>query len=917
MPKNNVVFRPTVIIGLGGTGHGAILKLKKRFINTYGSVPPIVRFLSIDTTENVDHTETANDGRSVSLEPNSERHVISVANPGSYVNGTYDYIDEWWPTNIPIQAINAGAGQVRARGRLALFAKSRAIFAAVSKAIDDVKQIKNAKQMYKEEFRVSDRGGVEVYIVSSLAGGTGSGTFLDLAFITRSFLDSLSNITGVLVLPRVFKDLAGVALVKPNAYGALKEIERFFKMEAKDAFSINYGTHEIDVTRPPFDLLYLMDSVNEMGNVVKEARDLLELIADGLYIQIGSQIGVDADNTVDNIKTHLAVAGRIRGRSASYCSFGVASLALPVREYETMKIHDARKLLSDALLNGVIADEELEDEVVRFLTDQKLREDDANDVIDSLSEREGGGSLRFPMPLGQLKYDRTAAATIKGLQETHISKVERLISQGIEANYRKLIEASTSAFDQWWEQAINRPNGLNYAQRFADKLLAKLEWYQRMMEGEAKEERDRLKSINFTTYEEQVREAGNAFLSRANRVRTACENYKGMVDRQVDIQLQATRREKATELYSTLRTHLEESVIVRSAQIRVSLESTLKAFERLYLDKTTNRGGESPFEHVVRFSAEDNRPELSGEDFLQWYRLKYGSLALWADMRDENVQNQIMEYVDERYLPLAGRSIDEILRSSGTANTTQDLRQLNGLAVPLWRYDESKIGNRSVIDEFYYYGVENADSTVLADPEIQGNVPRGTTAPGFVSTLDSQRITLFKVKIGVPLFALNGIDEMERAYNDPDKTVSNHLHRDWESFPNVIPRAGDGDALRWFALAQAPEPFDLITRRGEWYYIRSEQAKRVDNGELKLGQGRLNAFQAFEKNRELIKEVEDKVDTLTRTKGHEEISRILKEHSDRLQKQVVGGKIDDSIKEQVEGELQSIEDYLQRLGTIH
>jgi hypothetical protein len=485
------------VIGLGGTGHGAILKLKRRFINAYGSVPPIIRFLSIDTTENVDHSEQADDGRAVTLDPGSERHVISVANPGAYVNGTFEHIEAWWPQNIPVQAINAGAGQVRARGRLALFARSREIFSAVNKAIDDVKQIKNQKLAYREEFRVSDRGGVEVYIVSSLAGGTGSGTFLDMAFITRSFLDSLSNITGVLVLPRVFKDLAGVALVKPNAYGALKEIERFFKMQPKDGFSIDYGTHLIEVTGPPFDLLYLMDSVNELGNVVRETRDLLELISHGLYIQIGSQIGVDADNTVDNIKTHLSVAGTVRGRSANYCSFGVASLALPVKEYETMKIHDARKLLSDDLLNGVVSELELESDVVRFISDNKLREDDADELIDALSEREGGGTLRFPMPLGQIKYDRTAAATLKQLRDTHVSRAERLITQGIEANYKRILENSMGAIDQWWEQMINRPNGLNYVQKFADKLNAKLEWYQRMMENEAKEENERLKSLNF------------------------------------------------------------------------------------------------------------------------------------------------------------------------------------------------------------------------------------------------------------------------------------------------------------------------------------------------------------------------------------------------------------------------------------
>ena len=54
--KNNVVFRPTVVIGLGGTGYNALLKLKQRFIDAYGSVPPIIRFLSFDTTENSENS---------------------------------------------------------------------------------------------------------------------------------------------------------------------------------------------------------------------------------------------------------------------------------------------------------------------------------------------------------------------------------------------------------------------------------------------------------------------------------------------------------------------------------------------------------------------------------------------------------------------------------------------------------------------------------------------------------------------------------------------------------------------------------------------------------------------------------------------------------------------------------------------
>jgi Tubulin like len=915
--RSNVVFRPTVVIGLGGTGHGAVLKLKKRFIDAYGSVPPIISFIAIDTTENVEHSEKARDGSAVTLEPNSERYVLSVANPGALVNGTNEHIDEWWPRNVPIAAINAGAGQVRARGRLALFAKSRAIFSAVRKAIDDVKQIKNTKQMYKEEFRISDRGGVEVYVVGSLAGGTGSGIFLDISFIARSFLDSLSNITGVMVLPRVFSAMAGVALVKPNAYGALKEVERFSKMGIEDQFTINYGTDVIQVTRPPFDLLYLIDSINETGNVISETRDLLTLVADGLYIQIGSQIGTDADNTVDNIKTQLSVAGNVRGRSASYCSFGVASLTLPVQQYEMMKIDDARKLVSDSLLNGAFLDDELEGEVARFLGDNKLREDEADDVIDALADREGGGRLRFPMPLGTIKYDRTAAAAIKQLHVTHRSRMERGVAQGIDANYKRLVATATAAIDEWWQQAINRPNGLTYAQRFVDKLLAKLEWYQRMMESESKDEQERLKALNFTTLEEQVREAGTAFVRRESRVQTACENYKGLVDRECDLHLQVARRDKAAEVYGALRNHVED-LQRRCGLMRLNLDAALKKFEQDYLDATNSRSGESPFEHTVRFDAENNRPVISAEDFVRWYREEHGSMTAWADMRAEDVAREIMLFVAEHYRPLTDLSIDDVLQRSDPGSISQDLKQLSSLAVPLWRYDEGKIPvvNRGIIDELFHYGVSDADGTLLKDPKVYNKVPQGTNAPSFISTLDPHRITLFKVKVGVPLFALQGIDEMERAYKDPDKTVSNHLHRDWDSFANLIPRAGDGAALRWFAIAQAPEPFDLIRREGQWYYIRSQRAKKVEGGKLRLGQGRINAYAFFEKNQDLIKEVEEKVDAITRTEGESKINAVLRQYIEQLAKQVAGRDVDGSIKEQVEGEIQAIEAHLQEMSTI-
>lgn len=917
MPRSNVVFRPTVVIGLGGTGYGAVLKLKKNFIDAHGAVPPIIRFLTIDTTENVEHSEKARDGSPVTLDPN-EQYVVQIANPAGLLGGANEHLDEWWPRSIPIGAIIAGAGQVRARGRLALFAKSPDIFSRIRGAIEGVRLIQSERQAYRERFLVSNRGGVEIYIVGSLAGGTGSGMFLDTAFIARSFIDSESNITGVLVLPRIFTGRAGTQLVQPNAYGALKELEQFSRLGIDNRFTIKYGgPYQVEARQPPFDLLYLIDSTNEAGSGVREQSELLSLVAQGLHLQIGSQLGMDSANTVDNIKTHLNTVGTVRNRSPKYCSFGVGTLTLPVRQYEAMEIDAARQLLSDGLMNGVFADQEMETEVVRFLQDHRLREDEVDDVIDALAEREGGGRLRFPMPPPAIKFDRTALTMMKQLHVTHRSRMERNVAQGIEANYKRLLEAALQAVDDWWERAINRPNGLNYAMRFIDKLLVKLEWYQHMMENEAREEQAKIRALNFKPLEEQIEEAGGSWFRTEQRVQAACENYKGLVNRECELHLEAARREKAAELYGALRNRVED-IHRQCALIRLNMEAALKQFEQNFLDASAQRGGESPFEHVLRFDSNTQRPEILPAEFVKWRNERDGTLAEWAVLNAEAVAREILSFVKGRYEPLTGLPIDEVLRRTDPEQVARSLHQLSRLAVPLWRYREEAIplNNRGVIHSLYLYGVDNAETTVLKDQQIYSRVPRGETDPSFVSLQDPQRIMLFKVKVGVPLFALHGIEEMERAYNDPDKAVSNHLHREWESFPSLIPRAGDGDALRWFAIAQAPDPLGLITRRGEWYYIRSKHAKKTERGEIKLGQGRLNAYTAFEKNRDLIKEVEETVDGLTRSEGEAKINALLRSYSEQLAAQMSGGNVDASIKEQVEREIEEIEKHLQRQATI-
>lgn len=906
--KNHVVFRPTVVIGLGGTGFHTLSRLKKRFIETYGAVPPIVRFLSIDTTENAE-----GQGGHGDLDHN-ETFVLQVNNPGSLVgNGTNPHLDEWWPTEIPTQAIIAGAGQVRARGRLALFARAGDLFRKIGQAVDDVRNFRNMKEMHSDQFRVSERAGVEVHIVGSLAGGTGSGTFLDVAFMTRDIVGAeQSNFTGVFLLPGLFTRYSGVALVKPNAYGALKEIEHF--STTRQNTTINYGARVVNVNRPPFDLIYLLDCQNEQGRVVNNQNDLHALIADGMYVQIGSQIGVDSANAVDNIKTQIATAPRVKGRSPQYCSFGVASLAMP--SFDALLYEDAKRLVIEDLLNGAVPDAEIEEEVQRFIDANRLREDEADQVIEFLSQREGGGQLRFPMSLAQLTFDNKALATIRNLHTVHRSRAERQIAQSIGANFEKLRDDSTAAINGWWEAAVNRVNGFTRAERFFEKLQAKLEWYRNMMDAEAKDERAKLKALNFKPAEEGITEAVGAFLRREVKIKTACEVYGGMADRESELTVLVARLEKAAELYSALHSRTQ-SILDSCYRIRENLNAARKQFEQQHLDATNTRGASRLFEQVVPFDPGAQRPKVTGDDFVKWYADQRGSLAQWAGSKAAEVHADIAEFVARKYEPLTSLTMDDILRRSNPEQIAQELKRLDSLAVPLWRYDVGRIPvvNQGVINEFYHYGVEDAETTIFKDAKYKAGIPRGSSEATMVSTRDPRRIVLFKVKTGIPLFALAEIEEMERAYRDPNKVISNHLHKDWQDLPNLVPSTTDGEALRWFSIAQAPEPFGFIKRDGAWYSMKSKSGRRVENNIVKLGQGRVPAYVSFEKSRELVQEAEETIQTILAREGVGRVIPILREYTDSLSKQMAGA-VEPAVKDQVENEILAIEEYVRRMEQL-
>ncbi len=708
----------------------------------------------------------------------------------------------------------SGAGQIRARGRLALFAKVGDIDALIAQAINAVREIRTSKQAFSDNFQVSSRDGVEVFIVGSLAGGTGSGTFLDTAFLTREHLNNFSNITGVFVLPRVFANIPQTHLVKSNAYGALKEIEHFWGLSPSNSIEIDYGIKKIKAVRPSFDAVFLIDGVNKNGTVVGRPDDLQNLVADGLYIQIGSQIGLDAANVADNIRAYLATGEKVRGRNINYCSFGFATLTLPVQQYERMKLKDAQSLLKNELMASTPAID-LESDIIRFLEDCKLAE--ATTLLNALTESDRGGQMKPEFRIGEIRQDRTALPTIKELYKRQLDQFEQRTAQELGLSFYRLEQTASGAIATFWERGLNRPNGLAYVLEFLSKL---------------------------------------------------------------------------------------------------SQKKVYRDIEQSYHEVNRQGSNDNPFIHTIqRINLQSKRPKVAGEDFIRWHREQSQTLTNWSEKKAEDVKNEILKFVNEAYYPLTNMTVEQVLADSNPEDAGQDLQQLGKLAVPLWQYEVSEIPiqQQHLITEFYYYGVES-NNTIFSDPPLSNRLPKGNNNPSFVPTGEPHKVMLFRVEVGVPLFAFNGMRELESAYLDPNK-VFKHLHRNWTNLANLIPPEDDGGALRWFALALAPDPYKLVVNQSKKYFVSTEQAKRLEGGVLPLGSDRKSAFKAFKTNLPLVKEIADKVERITH-EDQDKAKSTLQNYINHLNQVLKGGKVDAQIQEQVEMEIQEIEAYLEDLDVI-
>ncbi|HSS76757.1 MAG TPA: tubulin-like doman-containing protein [Thermoanaerobaculia bacterium] len=335
---------PTLFVGLGGCGCKMVsrianhLRRRPDFEERYRS---LVKFALVDTNINdLESYREIADG--TFLISDFEKEEYSDLASGKMFLEPDPYFTQWVPQNYRFRAGDtAGAGQIRIESRLGVFyqMKHKDFVPKFRKLLEQLKS-------HEHGHRRLDSPEIRIVVCFSVAGGTGSGSHLPIAFLLRDLARELGKpaMIGVAVLPAVFEDFTGINRdgTFANGYAALKEIEHLMKLGApdsrffpEDGIEFHYDPSDVSkriVRQRPFEFLYVVDKPQSF--TVSEPVDAA---ADGLYLQFFSPLYGHQASDYDNYTQHQRFlvphdfeAKGIVGFTAFYGSYGAAVLLVPV-----------------------------------------------------------------------------------------------------------------------------------------------------------------------------------------------------------------------------------------------------------------------------------------------------------------------------------------------------------------------------------------------------------------------------------------------------------------------------------------------------------------------------------------------------------------------------------------------------------
>lgn len=322
-------------IGLGGSGGKVITQLYNRLLEERGtSFGDDVACIAIDTDQG-------------ELQALSELGVqkICISGRGSigqYYNVSGEDVGEWFP-NTQDETVYFGdklfngASQSRIKSRLLFSTLLKDKRNEFFKILEDAQTATATGDSFIQQDPV-------VLIASSLAGGTGSGIFIQTALYVKEFFRQHGiqqvQIYGLFALPDLYVAKVDRSLHRnlySNAYAAIRELNAFNLICGPDETAAYGGKIELDIeistdsegklfekddkgryTHKPFDNMYFIDKVNCMSTIRGGLDEYYKAMADIAYTHLYTPIKTAIQSTESNeTKNHIVAPTAIYGSAGA------------------------------------------------------------------------------------------------------------------------------------------------------------------------------------------------------------------------------------------------------------------------------------------------------------------------------------------------------------------------------------------------------------------------------------------------------------------------------------------------------------------------------------------------------------------------------------------------------------------------
>ena len=334
-----------LVIGLGGTGGKSIRALRKLIFSEQrltAQSAPKVDFLYIDSSrEMMSQTDPTWKvlGKSVQL-PAASQLQITGEDLSSLLDNISNYpgIRNWigsqgvWKEILGTIVGEALGGQKRRLGRF-LFARR-------------ITEFKTKVQTLVQGLQANGEASITFHVIAGLAGGTGSGSIVDvLAQLRNAYTDSRRYcIMPYLLLPDQYPSANwDTGNYHANGFAALTEINAL-STGAYKPVDVSTG-NRID-RKDVFNGAYIIGNENENGYIAKVDTEVPGIIAEFLFqkIFIAGLVGLTSIARMENAENgdgtpETAATSKAGERSKRFLGFGIKRISIPeeeIKEYLTL-----------------------------------------------------------------------------------------------------------------------------------------------------------------------------------------------------------------------------------------------------------------------------------------------------------------------------------------------------------------------------------------------------------------------------------------------------------------------------------------------------------------------------------------------------------------------------------------------------